>query len=87
MISAPRVIGILTQDNITIYELPAQLLHREFKPGQATFLALLTLASPRLNMTSKIIVEPLRFPEDSGINFGAVVSNVDIEDLTGKTMT
>ncbi|KAJ8120679.1 hypothetical protein ONZ43_g2673 [Nemania bipapillata] len=33
-------------------------------------------------MTSKITVEPLRFPEESGINFGAVTSNVDIENLT-----
>ncbi|KAI1110234.1 hypothetical protein F5Y14DRAFT_455253 [Nemania sp. NC0429] len=33
-------------------------------------------------MTSKIAVEPLRVPEGSGINFGAVVSNVDIESLT-----
>jgi hypothetical protein len=35
-------------------------------------------------MTSKISVEPLLFPEDSGINFGAVASNADIENLTGK---
>lgn len=35
-------------------------------------------------MTSKITVEPLRFPEESGINFGAAMSNVDIENLTGK---
>lgn len=35
-------------------------------------------------MASKITVEPLRFPEGSGINFGAVVSNIDIENLTGK---
>ncbi|KAI8625875.1 hypothetical protein F5Y19DRAFT_488852 [Xylariaceae sp. FL1651] len=33
-------------------------------------------------MTSKITVEPLRFPEDSNIDFGAVASNADIENLT-----
>lgn len=27
---------------------------------------------------------PLSFPRESGINFGATVSNVDIEHLTGK---
>lgn len=36
-------------------------------------------------MASNITVEPLRFPEDSGINFGAVASNADIENLTGKS--
>lgn len=35
-------------------------------------------------MASKIIVEPLRFPEGSAIDFGATASNVDIENLTGK---
>lgn len=29
-------------------------------------------------------VTPLPVAEDSGIDFGAVVSNVDIEQLTGK---
>ncbi|KAI8955173.1 Clavaminate synthase-like protein [Xylaria longipes] len=33
-------------------------------------------------MTTKITVEPLRFPKESGINFGAVASNADIENLT-----
>lgn len=33
---------------------------------------------------SGITVEPLRFPETSGVNFGASVRNVDIENLTGK---
>ncbi|KAI0390982.1 Clavaminate synthase-like protein [Xylariaceae sp. FL0594] len=34
-------------------------------------------------MTWNITVEPLRFPEnDTGVNFGAVVSNADIENLT-----
>ncbi|TGJ85202.1 hypothetical protein E0Z10_g3532 [Xylaria hypoxylon] len=33
-------------------------------------------------MTSKITVEPLRLPEGSGIDFGAVASNADIENLT-----
>ncbi|KAI0444460.1 Clavaminate synthase-like protein [Xylaria telfairii] len=33
-------------------------------------------------MSSKVTVEPLRFPKESGINFGAVASNVNIEDLT-----
>jgi len=32
-----------------------------------------------------ITIEPLTVPKDSQINFGAVVSNVDIENLTGKT--
>ncbi|KAK9769391.1 putative Dioxygenase [Seiridium cardinale] len=31
---------------------------------------------------SRIVVEPLAFPETSGVNFGASVSNVDIENLT-----
>jgi hypothetical protein len=35
-------------------------------------------------MSSKATVQPLSFPEESGIKFGATVSNVDIEDLTGK---
>jgi hypothetical protein len=34
---------------------------------------------------SAITVQPLSFPEGSGIKFGAVVGNVDIENLTGKT--
>jgi len=29
-------------------------------------------------------ITPLSFPEGSGINFGATVSTVDIENLTGK---
>lgn len=35
--------------------------------------------------TPSIAVTPLVFPEDSGINFGASVSNIDIEKLTGKS--
>lgn len=34
---------------------------------------------------SQITVEPLTFSETSGVNFGAVVHNAIIEDLTGKT--
>ncbi|KAI0156510.1 Clavaminate synthase-like protein [Xylariaceae sp. FL1272] len=33
-------------------------------------------------MTSKITISPLQFPEGSAINFGAVASNADIENLT-----
>lgn len=33
---------------------------------------------------SSITVQPLPVPEGSGVNFGAAVSNVDIENLTGK---
>lgn len=35
-------------------------------------------------MSSSIAVAPLVFPETSGINFGATVSNANIEELTGK---
>jgi hypothetical protein len=35
-------------------------------------------------MTSSITIEPLAVPADSGIKFGASVSNIDIEKLTGK---
>lgn len=37
-------------------------------------------------MSSNITIKPLVVPKDSGINFGATVSNVDIEKLTGKTL-
>ena len=33
---------------------------------------------------SSIKVQPISAPEGSQINFGAVVSGVDIEQLTGK---
>ncbi len=33
---------------------------------------------------SPITIQPLTPPEGSQINFGAVVSNVDIENLSGK---
>lgn len=33
---------------------------------------------------SSITVQPLSVPAGSGIKFGAVVSNVDLENLTGK---
>lgn len=36
--------------------------------------------------TQPITIEPLAFPGDSQITFGATVSNADIENLTGKTM-
>lgn len=36
---------------------------------------------------SAITVQPLAVPEGSSIKFGAAVSNVDIEKLTGKTKT
>jgi hypothetical protein len=35
-------------------------------------------------MTSMITVEPFSFPEQSDINFGAVASNADVENLAGK---
>jgi hypothetical protein len=34
---------------------------------------------------SSITVTPLAVPETSDVRFGATVSNVDIEHLTGKT--
>lgn len=34
---------------------------------------------------SAITVQPLPCPEGSGVQFGAVVSGVDIENLTGKS--
>lgn len=34
--------------------------------------------------TKSITVEPLTVPKGSQINFGAEVSNVDIENLTSK---
>lgn len=34
---------------------------------------------------SSITVEPLSFPEGSEIKFGAIISGVDVENLTGKT--
>jgi hypothetical protein len=35
--------------------------------------------------TQSITIEPLPVEKDSQVNFGAVVSNADIENLTGKT--
>ena len=35
-------------------------------------------------MSSQIKVEPISAPEGSEINFGATVTNVDVENLTGK---
>lgn len=35
-------------------------------------------------MTSRATVQPIVPPEGSAIDFGAVVSNVDIENLNGK---
>lgn len=34
---------------------------------------------------SAAVVQPLAFPEGSQINFGASVSGVDVENLTGKS--
>ena len=34
---------------------------------------------------SPLTVQPLSLPEGSQVNFGAVVSGADIENLTGKT--
>lgn len=39
-----------------------------------------------MNM-STISIQPLPVPEGSGIDFGATVSNVDLENLTGKIVT
>lgn len=36
---------------------------------------------------SSISIQPLAVPEGSGIKFGATVSNVDLENLTGKNVT
>lgn len=33
---------------------------------------------------SSITVQPMSLPEGSGVNFGAVINGVDIENLTGK---
>ena len=35
-------------------------------------------------MASGAVIKPIAHPAGSGIDFGAVVSNVDIENLTGK---
>ena len=35
-------------------------------------------------MSSQVKVEPISVPEGSDINFGATVTNVDVENLTGK---
>jgi hypothetical protein len=35
-------------------------------------------------MSSQVTVQPIPSPEGSNIDFGAVVSNVDIEHITGK---
>ena len=35
-------------------------------------------------MTSQIKIQPLQTATDSEIDFGAVVSNIDVEKLTGK---
>ncbi len=37
-----------------------------------------------MGSVSAASVVPLAVPADSGINFGAAVENVDIENLTGK---
>jgi hypothetical protein len=34
-----------------------------------------------------ISVEPVAVPEGSGVNFGAVISDIDIENLSGKQQT
>ena len=36
-------------------------------------------------MSSQVKIEPIAAPEGSDINFGATVSNVDVENLTGKS--
>lgn len=40
---------------------------------------------PSATSPSAIQVEPFTPPAGSKINFGATVSNVDVENLTGKT--
>jgi len=35
-------------------------------------------------MTSQIEISPIPVPSGSAINFGATVTNVDVENLTGK---
>ena len=34
---------------------------------------------------SSAVVTPLQFPEDSNVKFGASISNIDLENLSGKT--
>jgi len=61
-------------------QLQAQFLeeHKAHKTSQRN------LTSKAEKMAIKpITVEPITVPEGSGINFGAQISNVDIENLTG----
>jgi hypothetical protein len=54
------------------------------------------LAPPTLNRTSSLLtpkpitmtiaVESITVPATSSVDFGAVISNVDVEHLTGKTI-
>ena len=37
-----------------------------------------------VEMSSQIKVEPLIVPQSSDVNFGATVTNVDVENLSGK---
>jgi hypothetical protein len=37
-------------------------------------------------MTSQITITPISPPAESSIDFGAVVSNVDIENISGKIL-
>jgi hypothetical protein len=35
--------------------------------------------------TQKASVQPLPVPEESKVNFGAVITDIDVENLTGKS--
>jgi len=63
----------------------AQLQARFFEEQKARKTSQPNLANQTEKMAIKpITVEPITVPEGSGINFGAQISNVDIENLTGK---
>lgn len=36
-------------------------------------------------MASQVVVTPIAAPVGSAIDFGATVSNIDVENITGKT--
>lgn len=63
----------------------SQPSHRQHSETQPLFLNFKFLTVKMPSATKSITVEPLTVPKGSQVNCGAVVSNVDIENLTSKT--
>lgn len=88
---APSEVGRLSEINSVSVryktDLPDFLYFSPSSPSLCHTIILFTvriLCNSQITMTSQVKIQPIPVPEGSGVNFGATVTNVDVEHLTGK---